>query len=239
VGVAALRRITESKEIAFVAARKGLQAKRAGRWKPQGLPGQIRRRWVAWWGLFGFEQAIAAHQFGDARRRGDSTGGGNWRGGYRSDWPMDGLARIRGGFLIKERKIQQALAIVGRGPQDLTARYLFEGGRDSALDPHPAGIDWQTIGQPGQGGSVGTQQKRGFHQIACGLLDRERSELGVIERALGHYTGYRSMQLLLNLRDRQFGKCPITAPARADPLISGIDCALSTLDGDIHGVLTF
>jgi hypothetical protein len=47
------------------------------------------------------------------------------------------------------------------------------------------------------------------------------------------------MQLPLNLRDRQFGKCAITAPTRADPLIGYIDCAFSTLNGDIHGALAF
>src|SRR3546814_3903515 len=54
-------------------------------------------------------------------------------------------------------------------------------------DLHRRAVDRQRLTETRQRGAVGAQQEDRFHEIALGLLDGERGEVTVVERALGHH----------------------------------------------------
>src|SRR5262249_8849258 len=113
-GIAALRRIGEGEEIAFIAAREVLQPQRAVSGEGQGLAGEIARlRLVRW---VGFDQPLVIEEIADARRRGRiGTGVRLWRGRRRP--------ALRFG---REGKVEQAVRVVEGRAEELAARHILE-----------------------------------------------------------------------------------------------------------------
>ena len=128
------------------------------------------------------------------------------------------------------------MGVVEGRAQHLAAGHVLEGGRDAPPHRHPAGVDRQAGGEARQGGAVGAQQEDRLDHVAARLLDRERRQLRIVERAFAHHPGDAEAQLLLDLR-------AASAPARlgsprrssASKLVRRRDRPLAAFDGYIHG----
>src|SRR3546814_13469502 len=66
-------------------------------------------------------------------------------------------------------------------------------------------------GEARQRGAGGAQEEDRLDQIAGSLLDRQRGELLVIQRAFAHHPRHGERQLLANLLDAEFGDAGVAA----------------------------
>jgi hypothetical protein len=82
-------------------------------------------------------------------------------------------------------------------------------------------------------GSV-AQQKDGFHQVTRSLLDGQGRELGVVHRALGHHPIHGQLELLADLRHREFGLRGIAPALERQQLVAVENGDLSAFDGNVH-----
>ncbi len=165
------------------------------------------------------DQAVAAEDVGHARRCG-------LRG-------LRGLRLFRH-KAFRELRIEQAVGVVEGRPQDLAARNVLEGRGDAPLHPHLAGVDRLGGTEARQRGAEGARQEDRLDQVAARLLDRERRELAVIERALGHDAVDTERELLGYLRQRHLGHIAIAAPLMREQPMGVLDGAFASLDGYIH-----
>jgi len=157
--------------------------------KFQRFAGDVRYRPVI--AAFGFHQAFRSQQVEHARA-------GSQRR-FR-------VALRAGMFAFGEQaEVQQAMAVVEGRAEQLAARQVLEGRRDPPGRAHLGGFQRHAVAEAGQGGAVGPQQEDGFEQVASRLLDRQRSQLFVEQRAFGHDPRHRKRQLLADLADAQFG----------------------------------
>ena len=78
------------------------------------------------------------------------------------------------------------MGVVEGRPEDLAAGNVLEGRGHPPLHPHRAGLDRLAGAEARQRGAEGADQEDRLDQIAARLLDGERRELAVIERAFAH-----------------------------------------------------
>ena len=76
--------------------------------------------------------------------------------------------------------------------------------------------------------------KTGLDQIAARLLDRQRRQIGVIQRAFGHHPVHRQPQLLADLRHRKLGHAGVAPPLFGQKRMGIADCPLAALYRHIH-----
>ncbi|MNI47326.1 hypothetical protein D3C73_1018380 [compost metagenome] len=220
VAIAALGGIAHGQQKALVGARQVLQAGRARGREVQRLARQVKGFGVAFGHGFGVDQFIVRQQIRHARH------GAIQRiaaGGQRI-----GLA------LRLQREVQQALGVVVGGAQDLPARHVLEGGRDTALQAHGARVDRLRVAIARQGRAIGAQQEHGFDHVARRLLERQRGQLRIVERALGHHARYRQRHLFANLVQAQLGHRAVAAPVGVQHAVGIQDGAFAPFDGYVH-----
>ena len=116
----------------------------------------------------------------------------------------------------------------------LAARQVLEGGGDAPVQHHAAGVQRAGGAQARQRGAVGAQQKDSFHQVACCLLDGKGRKLGVVHRSLGHDAVHRQLELLADLRYREFRLCGIAPALAGQQLVAVENGSFSTFDGYVH-----
>ena len=81
-----------------------------------------------------------------------------------------------------------------------------------------AGVERLGVAEARQRGAVGAQQEDRLDQVAARLLDGQRGELAVVERALAHDAVDGERQLLADLREVSSGTRRVAAPlAREQP----------------------
>ena len=126
------------------------------------------------------------------------------------------------------------MRVVEGRAEHLAAGQVLEGRRDAPLDRHGGGVDRLADGDPRQGRAIGTQQEDRLDQIAARLLDGERRQAAIVERALGHHAVDRQRQLLVDLGAAQLGQRRIAAPRLGEQLVGGLDRGRAALHRDIH-----
>ena len=218
VAETALRRVAQRQQKALVAAAESLQALGPAHRKDGRLAGQVAgvRVGPALVGAIALDQRIGAeqighpgHRFVDRHIRGSDVG----------------CLQVLG---------EQAVRVVERGPQLLTAGNVFEGRRHAALRGQADGVDRDGDAEPRQRGAVRAQQRDRFEHIALRLQQRFGGEFRVVQRALGHHARDEHAQLVANLRvvdARGIGAAP---PALGEQRVRIGDRFLASLDGDVH-----
>ena len=83
--------------------------------------------------------------------------------------------------ICHQREIQQAVGIVKGWPQDLPARQILKGGRDTPITAHRACINRCADPKTGQGGAIGADQKNRLNHIAARLLDRQSRQIRIVK----------------------------------------------------------
>ncbi|XQU71663.1 hypothetical protein OJJOAM_004452 [Cupriavidus sp. H18C1] len=214
IAVAALRRIPHRQQEAFVGPRQVLQPCRAAGREGQRLAGQVGRGGIARRNGLGLDQAVGVQQVGDARHRLDFLRRVRVRVQVRVRVRI-GDAGLQSAFGL-QREVQQALRIVIGRPEYLPARHVLEGRRDSPAQPHRAGIERQRVAEARQRGAIRAQQEHRLDLVAGGLLQGQRGEMRVVQRALGHHAGDGQRHLLADLGQRQFRHGRIAAAICVD-----------------------
>ena len=219
--IAALRGIRHGEQEALVTACQVLQARGAVVGEAQWLTGQVCGRGVARGHGAGFDQAFLVEQV-------HHTGGGaGWHRRCRS-------GRRRHRAFGQQLEVQQALRVVVGGAQHLATRQVLEGGGDTPVQHHAAGVQRAGGAQARQRGAVGAQQENGFHQVACCLLDGKGGQLRVVHRSLGHDAVHRQLELLADLRYREFGLQDIAPALAGQQLVAVENGGFSAFDGYVH-----
>ena len=215
-GIAALRRVAEGEQEAFVATGQSLETKVARHRELHRLARQVAD--LAGVGAIGLDQPFMGEQIGDtwARLVGALA---------RRRWRHDAAG---------QRRIEQAMGIVEGGTEQLAAREVLEGGRDTALDAHPAGFERLRVAEARQRGAIGAHEEDGFDQVATRLHDGKGGELAIVERALSHGSIDGEAELLDDLVEAQGGNIAIAAPPVGEQGVSVGDGGFATLDGHIH-----
>ena len=126
------------------------------------------------------------------------------------------------------------MGIVEGRAENLAAGNVLEGRGHPPLHPHRAGLDRLAGAEARQRGAEGADQEDRLDQIAARLLDRERRELAVIERALAHDAVHGEAELLRDLVERDFGNILIAAPRICEQAMGVLDGAFAAFDCDIH-----
>ena len=75
----------------------------------------------------------------------------------------------------------------------------------------PRRVERLGIAEARQGGAIGAHQEDRLDQVALRLLDGERGEVAVVERALRHHPVDGEAELLVDLRDGEFRHARIAA----------------------------
>jgi hypothetical protein len=188
--VAPLGRIGEPEQEPFVAARQILQPRVAGRGEAERVAGDVGDRSVRRRG-FAIDQIVASDDVGDARR------GRPWIGGS--------CRRGRGRPRRLEIEVDQAMRVVERRAEHLSAGQILEGRGDAAAQGHRRRVERFSEAEARQRGAIGADQEDRLDHVAARLLDRERGDAPVVERALAHHAIDRQRQLLVDLRRRDSG----------------------------------
>ena len=99
---------------------------------------------------------------------------------------------------------------------------------------HRAGIDRLGRAEARQRGAEGAHQEDRLDHVAARLLDRERRQLAIVERAFAHHAVDGERELLGDLGERQFRNVAVAAPLMRQQAMGVLDGAFAALDGDIH-----
>ena len=180
---------------------------------PTGASSFALRRWL--------DQAVAAENVGDARRRADRA----------SD-----VAGSSGTKPSASCGSEQAMGVVEGRPEDLAARNILEGRGNPPPHLHLPGVDRLGRAETRQGGAEGADQEDRLDHVATRLLDRQRSELAIVQRAFAHHPIDGKAELAGDLRKREFSNIAIAAPLMREQAMGILDGAFASLDGDIHAV---
>ena len=129
--------------------------------------------------------------------RQSAVGIGPWGSALEADRPTVGR---RLPVFVHQREIEQPVGVVVGRAQHLAARQVLVGRRDAAADRHAGGVDRLRRAEAGQGGAIGAHQEGGLDDVALRLLQRQRREIGIVERALVHDAGAGQRLLLADLR---------------------------------------
>ncbi len=215
--IAALGRVGEREQESLVAAGEILQPHVALRRKRQRIAGEVARR-RAGVGRRRLDETVGSENLGDPlarriRRRGRERG------------------KIGG---LGERVVEQPVGVVEGRAEHLAARQVLEGRGDAALDVHRSGIDRLRGAEAGERGAVGADQEDRLDHVAARLLDGERRELAVVERALAHHPIDRERELLGNLLEAELRHGGIAAARRGEQRVRVLDGAFSAFDCDVH-----
>ncbi len=127
------------------------------------------------------------------------------------------------------------MGVVEGRPEHLAARHVLEGRGDAAAHLHRAGVDRLGRAEARQRGAEGAHQEDRLDHVAARLLDGERRQLAVVERAFGHHAVDAERKLLGDLGERQFRHVAVAAPLMRQQAMGILDGAFAALDGDIHG----
>ena len=219
-GIAALRRIGERKQKAFVAARQRLQPRVAFHRKFHRLARDVAGDVAGGKLAVRLDQVLAGEYVRHARHR-------LWR--CVAQLRLRDL-RARGDF-----RIEQAVRVVEGRAEHLAARQVLVSRRDAPLGVHDRRIDWTRIAEARQCGAVGAHQEDRLDQIAARLHDGERRELPVVERALAHHPVDAEAELLDDLVEPERRHVAVAAPAVGEQPVGVADGGLTALDGNIHG----
>src|SRR5262245_28250204 len=103
------------------------------------------------------------------------------------------------------------MRVVERGAEDLSAGKVLERSRDPPPHRHTRRVEGPRGAEAGQRRAIRAQQEDGLYEIAASLLDGERRQLAVVERALGHHAIHRETELLLDLDQRELGHGGVAA----------------------------
>ena len=95
---------------------------------------------------------------------------------------------------------QQPVGIVERGPKDLAAGNILEGGRDAAVGEELILRHRFGNGKARLRGAPGPQQQHGLIEVAAGLGQRQRRQIFLIKRGLAHDPADQPGQGLADLR---------------------------------------
>ena len=214
--IAALRRIAESQQKSFVAARQGLKPHVASSRKCQRLSRQVSGLSLAV--SVRFDQPFIAKDIGHA-----------WHRRHRL-----AAARSRNsGVSVGQAEVEQPMRVVIGGAKHLTARQVLEHRGNAPPDLHRRSIDRQRMREARQRRAVGAQQERSLDQIALRLLHCQRGKFPVIQRTFAHRAIDTAAELTLDLRQRQLRHRLITASLLGQPGMCIVDRLLATLDRDI------
>jgi hypothetical protein len=111
------------------------------------------------------------------------------------------LGRIDG-CVASEFRVEQPVCVVEGRAKQLPARQVLVDRRDAPLDQHLAGVHRLRMTKPRQRRPVGAEQEHRLDQVAARLLDRQRRQFRIIERALAHHPVDGKRQLPGNLLER-------------------------------------
>ncbi len=123
--------------------------------------------------------------------------------------------------------------IEGRA-EHLTARDILESRGNPPPHLHFAGFDRLGRPEPRQRGAKGAQQENRFDHVAAGLLDGQRREFAIVQRALRHHPIDTKAELLRDLRQRDLRDFAIAATLMRQQPMSVLDGAFASLDRNIH-----
>src|SRR5215468_1222383 len=216
---AALSRVAQREQKALVAARKVLQAHVAFGRKRQRLARQIADRCIGWARRGPFDQAVGGEQIDHRAHRRSVVG----RYRRRGDIGLAGKSRV-----------EQPVRIIERGPEHLAAGQILEDGGDAPSNVHARGVERRGRAQARAGGAKRAQEKDRFDQVSARLLDGERRQLAVVERAFGHHAVDRERELLRYLLERNLGNGTIAASHVREQSMGVLDRARAAFDRDIH-----
>ena len=187
--VAALGRIGEAEQEALVAARESFAAARRAAAGKSGAS-----RVMSATGASGAGAASRSIRSSRAMMSVDARRGGRRR-----------PARSRGGGGSRRRfeiEVDQPMGVVEGRPEHLAARQVLEGRRDAAAQRHRRGVERLGEAEAGQGGAIGAGEKDRLDQVAARLLDRQRGDRAIVERAFAHHPIDGERKLLVDLPRR-------------------------------------
>src|SRR6516162_25689 len=216
---AALGRVAQREQKALVAAREVLQADVAFGGKRQRLARQIADRCIGRARRRPFDEAVGGEQIGHRSHRRSVVGGDRRRGDI-------GLAG--------KPLVEQPVGIIERRPEHLSAGQILENGGDAPSNVHARGIERRGRAQARARGAKRAQEKDRFDQVSARLLDGERRQLAVVQRALGHHAVDRERELLRYLLERNLGNAAIAAPHVREQRMGVLDRARAAFNRDIH-----
>ena len=139
---AALHRVGEAEQEAFVTAREGLQPHVAAGRKLNGITRQVGGARIAAGSALGLHQPFLAENVGYARH--------GWRQRFRAK-----MRRRRRRVSASQSEIEQPMRVVIGRPQHLTTGQVLEGRRDAPPDLHGCGIERSRRAEPRQCRAVG------------------------------------------------------------------------------------
>src|SRR5262249_60823141 len=111
---------------------------------------------------------------------------------------------------------------------------FLENGGDASPHVHARAIERRRRAEARARGAKRAQEKDRFDQVSARLLDGERRELAVVERAFGHHAVDRERELLRDLIERNLRNAAIAASSVGEQRMGVLDRALATLDRHIH-----
>ena len=126
------------------------------------------------------------------------------------------------------------MGVVEGGPENLPARNILEGRGNPAAHLHRAGIDRLGRAEARQRGAERAHQEDRLDHVAARLLDGERRQFAVVQRALGHDAVDAERKLLGDLGQRHLGNVTVAAPLMRQQAMGVLDGAFASLDGNVH-----
>ena len=244
VAVAALHGIAEAEHEALVAARHRLQADIAIGGEGDGLAGEIEGARITFRRCFLFHKPLGAEDVGHARHVGVE--------GFHVMLGLDPSIACRGcaggAFLsrdgrvkpdhdvrgIHQRKIEEPVGIVIGRTEHLAAGQILVGRGDAAADRHLGRVERLGRAEARQRRAIGPHQEGRLDRIALRLLQRQRREIGIVERALVHDAAAGETHLLADLRDGELRHAFVAATRFGDEIMGGEDGGFAAFDRDIH-----
>ena len=173
-------------------------------------------------GVFRFHQPLGAQNIGHARHR--------RRRAHRGRAVATAVAAC-----LHQSKIEQPVRVIIGRAKHLPARQILVGRRNAAADRHFRGIDRHGRAKARQGGAEGAHQESGLDGIALRLLQRQRSEIAIIERALVHHAAQRRGPSARGSAQPRVPAPPVVAAPRfGEEFMRGENGGLAALDRDIH-----
>ena len=218
--IAALGRIAERQQKALVAARQVLQAQIAIRREVERLARQVADGSVS---IRDRRGSIRPSRPSISVTRGIAAAAASPSAGASGAKPSASCG------------IEQAMGVVEGRPEDLPARQILERRGDPAAHLHRAGVDRLGRAEARQRRAEGAHQEDRLDQVAARLLDGERRQFAVVERALAHDAVDGERKLLGDLGQRQFGHVAVAAPLMRQQAMGVLDGAFAALDRNIHG----
>ena len=126
------------------------------------------------------------------------------------------------------------MGVVEGRPEHLAAGQVLERRRDAATKRHRLGVERLGEAEAGQGGAIGAGEEDRLDQVAARLLDRQRGDLAIVERAFAHHPIDGERKLLVDLPRLDLGDAAVAAPLVGEQGVGVGDRPLAAFDRDIH-----